>query len=86
MLVLSRTHGRARQGRTRPGAGASSSAWRWPSPRTTPSARWRAGTRWSQDRDGEPLGSAAAARTARELRLRFHDGAVGARVDEEERE
>ena len=39
-----------------------------------------------QDRGGEPLGSAAAARTARELRLRFHDGSVGARVDDEERE
>jgi exodeoxyribonuclease VII large subunit len=34
---------------------------------------------------GEPLGSAAAARQARELRLRFHDGSVDARVDEEER-
>ncbi len=38
-----------------------------------------------QDPDGEPLGSVAAAREARHLRLRFHDGSVGARVDEEER-
>jgi exodeoxyribonuclease VII large subunit len=33
-----------------------------------------------QDRAGVPLGSAAAARTARELTLRFHDGAVAAEV------
>jgi exodeoxyribonuclease VII large subunit len=33
--------------------------------------------------DGVPLGSAAAARRARELSLRFHDGAVPARVSEE---
>jgi exodeoxyribonuclease VII large subunit len=38
-----------------------------------------------QDPGGEPLGSAAAAREARDLRLRFHDGSVGARVDEEKR-
>ena len=37
------------------------------------------------DRDGIPLGSAAAARRARELSLRFHDGSVAARVTEEER-
>ena len=30
--------------------------------------------------DGAPLGSAAAARRARELSLRFHDGAVPAHV------
>ncbi len=34
------------------------------------------------DRDGQPLGSAAAARAAAELELRFHDGAVPARVSE----
>ena len=40
-----------------------------------------------QDRAGTPLGSAAAARTARELTLRFHDGAVAAEVaDKEETE
>jgi exodeoxyribonuclease VII large subunit len=33
-----------------------------------------------QDRGGTPLGSAAAARRAGELTLRFHDGAVPARV------
>ena len=33
-----------------------------------------------QDRAGTPLGSAAAARSARELTLRFHDGAVAAEV------
>jgi exodeoxyribonuclease VII large subunit len=32
------------------------------------------------DRDGEPLGSAAAAREAQDLRLRFHDDEVPARV------
>ncbi len=36
-----------------------------------------------EDPVGEPLGSAAAARTAGELRLRFHDGVVPARVAEE---
>jgi exodeoxyribonuclease VII large subunit len=36
-----------------------------------------------EDRDGEPLASATAARSARELRLRFHDGAVAARVRDE---
>jgi exodeoxyribonuclease VII large subunit len=34
-------------------------------------------------RDGEPLPSAAAASAAHELRLRFRDGVVGARVDEQ---
>jgi exodeoxyribonuclease VII large subunit len=38
-----------------------------------------------EDRDGEPLGSAAAARDAGDLRLRFHDGAVAARVAEGQR-
>ena len=33
-----------------------------------------------QDRDGEPLGSAADARAAGDLELRFHDGVVPARV------
>ncbi len=33
-----------------------------------------------QDRAGVPLGSAAAARRARELTLRFHDGAVAAEI------
>ena len=33
-----------------------------------------------QDRDGVPLGSAAAAREAAQLTLRFHDGAVAAEV------
>jgi exodeoxyribonuclease VII large subunit len=36
-----------------------------------------------QDPAGEPLGSAAAARGARDVRLRFHDGVLGARVEEE---
>jgi exodeoxyribonuclease VII large subunit len=35
------------------------------------------------DRTGQPLGSAAAARAAAELELRFHDGAVPARVTED---
>jgi exodeoxyribonuclease VII large subunit len=35
-----------------------------------------------QDRDGTPLGSAAATRTAGDLELRFHDGTVPARVTE----
>jgi exodeoxyribonuclease VII large subunit len=35
-----------------------------------------------EDRAQRPLGSVAAARAAGELRLRFHDGVVGARVDE----
>jgi exodeoxyribonuclease VII large subunit len=35
-----------------------------------------------QDRQGTPLGSAAAARAAGELRLRFHDGSVPAQVSE----
>src|SRR5689334_20043893 len=34
-----------------------------------------------QDADGEPLGSAAAAREAVDVRLRFHDGMLGARVE-----
>jgi exonuclease VII large subunit len=34
------------------------------------------------DRAGAPLGSAAAARDAGELELRFHDGAVPARVSD----
>jgi exodeoxyribonuclease VII large subunit len=37
-------------------------------------------------RDGEPLPSAAAASAAHDLRLRFRDGVVGARVDEQEHE
>jgi hypothetical protein len=32
------------------------------------------------DRAGVPLGSAAAARRAEELNVRFHDGSVSARV------
>jgi exodeoxyribonuclease VII large subunit len=36
-----------------------------------------------EDRDGEPLVSAAAARSTRALRLRFADGAVPAVVTEE---
>jgi exodeoxyribonuclease VII large subunit len=35
-----------------------------------------------EDRQGAPLGSARAARSAGELGLRFHDGTVAARVDE----
>jgi hypothetical protein len=35
-----------------------------------------------EDRAGEPLGSAAAARTAGELNLRFHDGEVPAHIEE----
>jgi exodeoxyribonuclease VII large subunit len=37
-----------------------------------------------QDSAGEPLGSAAAARDARDLRVRFHDGSVGASVSEQD--
>jgi len=36
-----------------------------------------------QDSAGEPLPTASAARSARELRLRFHDGTVPARVTDE---
>ncbi len=36
-----------------------------------------------QDHAGEPLASAAAARSAGDLRLRFHDGVLAARVDSE---
>jgi exodeoxyribonuclease VII large subunit len=36
-----------------------------------------------QDRAGDPLGSAAAARAARELSLRFHDGEVPVEVEAE---
>ena len=39
------------------------------------SARSPAATRWSRDRAGEPLASAAAARRAGDVTLRFHDGA-----------
>jgi exodeoxyribonuclease VII large subunit len=35
------------------------------------------------DRDGEPLTDTGAARTARKLNIRFHDGRVPARVSEE---
>jgi exodeoxyribonuclease VII large subunit len=35
------------------------------------------------DRNGDPLGSAAGARAAGTVSLRFHDGSVGARVTEE---
>ena len=37
-----------------------------------------------EDRGGEPLGSAAAARAARDLRLRFRDGCLSARVTQED--
>jgi exodeoxyribonuclease VII large subunit len=37
-----------------------------------------------QDRAGAPLGSAAAARRAAELTLRFHDGSVMAEVTEQD--
>jgi exonuclease VII large subunit len=36
------------------------------------------------DRDGMPLGSAAGARAAGDLDLRFHDGSVPARVADRE--
>jgi exodeoxyribonuclease VII large subunit len=36
-----------------------------------------------EDRTGQPLGSAAEARSARELRLRFHDGRVEAEVNQQ---
>ena len=36
----------------------------------------------AEDRSGQPLSSAAEARSAGELRLRFHDGCVDAEVDE----
>ena len=38
----------------------------------------------AEDRDGEPVTAAGAARSARKLRLRFHDGVVPARVEEPE--
>ena len=79
--------GPRRRAQTRPGAGASSSAWHSRSPPTTPSARSLAATRWSQDRAGEPLGiGRRGPRRRASCELRFHDGVVGARVDEEERE
>ena len=37
-----------------------------------------------QDPRGEPLGSAAAARDARDVRLRFHDGVLSARVEQDQ--
>jgi exodeoxyribonuclease VII large subunit len=37
-----------------------------------------------QDREGEPLGSAAAARVAGNVAIRFHDGSLGARIAEED--
>jgi exodeoxyribonuclease VII large subunit len=37
----------------------------------------------AEDRTGQPLGSAAEARSAVELRLRFHDGSVDAEVNQE---
>ena len=37
-----------------------------------------------EGRDGDPLPSARAARAAADLRLRFHDGVVGARVEAED--
>ena len=37
-----------------------------------------------QDPHGEPLGSAAAAREALDVRLRFHDGVLGARISEDQ--
>jgi exonuclease VII large subunit len=39
-----------------------------------------------QDRDGMPLGSAAATRDAGELELRFHDGSVPAQVTDQDRD
>jgi exodeoxyribonuclease VII large subunit len=36
-----------------------------------------------EDRAGTPLGTATAARRARDLNLHFHDGVVGARVDDQ---
>jgi exodeoxyribonuclease VII large subunit len=36
-----------------------------------------------EDRAGDPLSSAAAARAARELRLRFHDGVLGAKIEDQ---
>jgi exodeoxyribonuclease VII large subunit len=35
-----------------------------------------------EDRSGEPLTSAAAAREAQRLKIRFHDDSISARVDE----
>jgi exodeoxyribonuclease VII large subunit len=37
-----------------------------------------------QDRGGDPVTTAGAARTAEHLRVRFRDGSVGARVTDEE--
>ncbi len=37
----------------------------------------------AEDRTGQPLGSAAEARSARDLRLRFHDGRVDAEVNQQ---
>ena len=38
-----------------------------------------------EDRAGQPLVSARTAREAGDVRLRFHDGKVGARVTDDER-
>jgi exodeoxyribonuclease VII large subunit len=37
-----------------------------------------------QDPHGEPLGSAAAAHDARDVRLRFHDGVLGAHISDDQ--
>ena len=50
-----------------------------------PDRTLRRGYALVEDRSGEPLSSASAARAARELRLRFHDDLVPARVSEEDR-
>ena len=51
---------------------------------TIPSGPWSAATRWPRQAAGEPVTSAAAATAAGRVRLRFADGAVGAKIDERE--
>ena len=60
-----------------------SSGLPWRSAPTIPQRTMARGYALVADRTGAPLGSAAAARDAGELELRFHDGAVPARVSEE---
>ena len=78
--TLERTAARAAERRPRPPRRVSWSAWRMALAAHDPQRTMARGYALVQDRAGVPLGSAAAARNARELTLRFHDGAVAAEV------
>ena len=79
-----RSRHRARPRRpSAPPAGASSTVSRSPWPLTTPNGRWLAATPSSRTAPAERLASAAAAREAGEVRLRFHDGTLPATVTDE---